>query len=87
MERIFRTLYRSHLDAKAPTGIPVGVFSCLEQFILYWNVFEDFKALLQNKSTNYIDNYRITYGFYSNGNNVCNRNELGRLLIYQHDAL
>ena len=26
-------------------------------------------------------------GFYSNGNNECNRNELGRQLINQHDAL
>ena len=26
-------------------------------------------------------------GFYSNGNNECNRNELGRQLVYQLDAL
>ena len=27
------------------------------------------------------------FGFYSNGNNECNRNELGRQLIHQLDAL
>ena len=27
------------------------------------------------------------FGFYSNGNNECNRNELGRQLVYQQDAL
>ena len=83
MERIFRTLYRSHLDAKAPTGIPVGVFS--KKFLL--SPYQQIQSIHTNYSTNKIDDYEVTYGFYSNGNNECNRNELGRLLIYQHDAL
>ena len=83
MERIFRTLYRSHLDAKAPTGIPVGVF----RKCFFYPLTNKIKAFTQIKNTNKIDDYGVTYGFYSNGNNVCNRNELGRLLIYQHDAL
>ena len=33
------------------------------------------------KCTNKIDDYEVTYGFYSNGNNECNRNELGRQSI------
>ncbi len=45
------------------------------------------KAFYIIKSINKIDDYEVTYGFYSNGNNECNRNELGRQLIYQLDAL
>ena len=39
------------------------------------------------KNTNKIDDYAVSYGFYSNGNNERNRNELGRQLIHQLDAL
>ena len=39
------------------------------------------------KCTNKIGDYGVTYGFYSNGNNERNRNELGRQLIHQLDAL
>ena len=46
-----------------------------------------FKAFHKIKSINKIDDYGAAFGFYSNGNNECNRNELGRLLIYQLDAL
>ena len=49
--------------------------------------FEEFEAFQINISTNKIDDYEVSYGFYSNGNNECNRNELGRQLINQHDAL
>ena len=44
-------------------------------------LFEEFEAFQINISTNKIDDYEVSYGFYSNGNNECNRNELGRQLI------
>lgn len=69
---------------ETPTGIPAGVSFSLSVFYPLTNKI---KAFLQNSSTNKIDDYEVTYGFYSNGNNECNRNELGRQLIYQHDAL
>ena len=53
----------------------------------FYPLTNKFKAFLKIRSTNKIDDYGVTYGFYRNGNNECNRNELGRLLIYQHDAL
>ena len=68
---------------ETPTGIPAGVSFCLISCFF----FEEFEAFQINISTNKIDDYGVTYGFYSNGNNECNRNELGRQLINQHDAL
>ena len=73
---------------ETPTGIPAGVSFCIERFSCFTApLLEEFKAFQINISTNKIDDYEVSYGFYSNGNNECNRNELGRQLINQHDAL
>lgn len=67
---------------ETPTGIPAGVSFCIGHLSsLYAPLLEEFKAFFQNSSTNKIDDYGVTYGFYSNGNNECNRNELGRQLV------
>ena len=68
---------------ETPTGIPAGVSFC----IIARPFLKTSKHFHKIKSTNKIDDYGVTYGFYSNGNNECNRNELGRQLINQHDAL